>query len=35
MQDVVAGEFSFGFRGHPGGPPPGMGSSVAPGSTDA
>ena len=35
MQDVVAGEFSFGFRGHPGGPPPGMGSSPAPGSTDA
>jgi transposase-like protein len=23
MEDVVAGEFSFGFRGHPGGPPPG------------
>ena len=35
MQDVVAGEFSFGFRGHRGGPPPGMGSTLAPGSTDA
>ena len=35
MQDVVAGEFSFGFRGHHGGPPPGMGSTLAPGSTDA
>ncbi len=22
LEDVVAGEFSFGFRGHPGGPPP-------------
>ena len=35
LEDVVAGEFSFGFRGHRGGPPPGMGSSFAPGSTDA
>ena len=22
LEDVVAGEFSFGFRGHPGSPPP-------------
>ena len=35
MEDVVAGEFSFGFRGHRGGPPPGLDPSVAPESTDA
>ncbi len=35
LEDVVAGEFSFGFRGHPGGPPPGPAPSVAPGGTDA
>ena len=35
MEDVVAGEFSFGFRGHRGGPPPGVLPSSAPGGTDA
>ena len=35
MEDVVAGEFSFGFRGRHGGPPPGADPSVAPSGTDA
>ena len=35
MEDVVAGEFSFGFRSGPGGPPPGLSPSVAPSGTDA
>jgi hypothetical protein len=35
MEDVVAGEFSFGFRGHRGGTPPGIDPSVAPSGTDA
>ena len=35
MEDVVAGEFSFGFRGHPGGPPPGAAPSTAPDAGDA